>query len=56
MKYLVLGKMFHLAENLFWFVEGDLCQLPPVRAKPVFTFNDNDTMEGFISKDLWRKF
>ena len=35
---------------------GHLCQLPPVPAKPVFTFNDTDTMEGFISKDLWRKF
>ena len=35
---------------------GDLCQLPPVRAKPVFTFNDTETMEGFISIDLWRKF
>ena len=35
---------------------GDLCQLPPVPAKPVFTFNDTETMEGFISIDLWRKF
>ena len=33
---------------------GDLCQLPPDRAKPVFTFNDTETMEGFISMDLWR--
>ena len=24
---------------------GDLCQLLPVRAKPVFTFNHTDTME-----------
>ena len=37
------------------FVCGDLCQLPPVRAKPVFTFNDTETMEGFISTNLWRK-
>ena len=37
-------------------VRGDLCQLPPVRAKPVFTFNDTETMEGFISLDLWHKF
>ena len=34
---------------------GNLCQLPPVRAKPVYTFNDTETMEGFISIDLWRK-
>ena len=31
---------------------GDLCPLPTVRAKPVFTFNDTETMEGFISMDL----
>ena len=35
---------------------GALCQLPPVRAKPVFTFNDTETMEGFINMDLQRKF
>ena len=35
---------------------GDLCQLPPVPAKPLFTFNDTNTMEGFISMDLWCKF
>ena len=34
----------------------DLCQLPPVRAKPVFIFNDNETMERFRCMDLWRKF
>ena len=35
---------------------GDLYQLPPVRFKPVFTFNKTETMEGFISSDLWQKF
>ena len=35
---------------------GDLCQLPPVPAKPVFTLNYTETMEGFMSIDLWRKF
>ena len=35
---------------------GDLCQLPPVRAKPAFTFNGTETMEGFISLNLWHKF
>ena len=34
----------------------DQCQLPPVRTKPVFTFNETETMEGFISMDLWLKF
>ena len=36
--------------------EGNLCQLPPVRAKTVFSFNDTETMKGFLSMDLWRKF
>ena len=35
---------------------GDLYQLPPVRAKPVFIFNETETMEGFVSSDFWRKF
>ena len=35
---------------------GDLYQLPPVRSKPVFTFNETETMEGFVSSDLSRKF
>ena len=39
----------------FVLVCGGLCQLPPVRAKPVYTFNDTKTMEGFISIDAWRK-
>ena len=34
----------------------DLCQLPPVCVKPIFTLNDTETMEGFISMDLWHKF
>ena len=37
-------------------IHGDLCQLPPVRANPVFTFDDTETMERFRSRDLWRKF
>ena len=32
---------------------GDLYQLPPVRAKPVFIFNETETMKGFISSELW---
>ena len=35
---------------------GDLYQLASVRAKPVFTFNKNETLEKFIGRDLWRKF
>ena len=35
---------------------GDLHQLPPVRAKPRFTFSETETIEGFISSDVWRKF
>ena len=35
---------------------GDLCQLPPVRAKHAFNFNGTETMEGFISLNLWYKF
>ena len=31
---------------------GDMYQLPPVRAKPVFIFNETETMEGFISSDI----
>ena len=33
-------------------IRGDLCQLPPVRANPVFTFDDTETMERFRSRDL----
>ena len=35
---------------------GDLYQLPPIHAKPVFIFNKTETMEGFIHSDLWQKF
>ena len=35
---------------------GDLYQLSPVNAKPVFTFNVTETSEGFTSVDLWHKF
>ena len=35
---------------------GDLCQLPLVLTKPAFTFNGTETMEGFISLNLWHKF
>ena len=31
---------------------GDLYQLLLVRVKPVFTFNESETMKGFISSDL----
>ena len=31
---------------------GDMYQLPPVRPKPVFIFNETETMEGFISSDI----
>ena len=40
-------------ENL---VCGELYQLPTVRAKLVFTLNDAEIMERFISMDLWCKF
>ena len=35
---------------------GDLYQLPPVQAKPVFMFNETETSEGFLMLDLWHKF
>ena len=35
---------------------GDLYQLPPVQAKPVFMFNETKTTEGFLMLNLWRKF
>ena len=35
---------------------GDLCRLPPGPGKPVFTFNETETLEGFVSMDLWTKF
>ena len=36
---------------------GDLYQLPPVRAKPIFLFDDSETLiQGVISMDLWRNF
>lgn len=36
--------------------QGDPCQLTAVCLKSVFSFNETETMEGFISKHLWRKF
>ena len=54
MTFLVMGKIFHGGKSVL--ICGDLCQLPLVRAKPVFTFNDTETMEGFISMDLWCKY
>ena len=55
MKYLVLDQDVLFGGKSF-LVCGDLCQLPPVRAKPVFIFNENKTMERFRCMDLWRKF
>ena len=55
MKYLVLDQDVLFGGKSF-LVCGDLRQLPPVRAKPVFIFNDNETMERFRCMDLWRKF
>ena len=46
MKYLVLDQDVLFGGKSF-LVCGDLCQLPPVRAKPVFIFNENKTMERF---------
>ena len=40
-----VGKSVLVCENL--------CQLPAVRAKPVLTFNDTETVEAFTSMDLW---
>ena len=34
----------------------DLCQLPSVRVKSVFNFNETETMGGFICMVSWRKF
>ena len=34
---------------------GVLYQLPRVRAKPVFTINETESMEAFISIDLLAK-
>ena len=31
-------------------------QLPLANKKPLFTFSITETMEGFISMDLWHKF
>ena len=45
--------MFHLVENL---VCGELHQLPTVRSKLIFTLNDAEIMERYISMDLWCKF
>ena len=36
---------------------GDLYQLPPVRAKPIFLFDETQSlMQGVISMDLWNNF
>ena len=35
---------------------GDLYQLPPFQAKPVFMFNETETSEEFSMLDLWHKF
>ena len=52
MKYSVLSKIPHLVKICFglW----DLHHLPPIGAKPVFNFNETETIEGFIRMDLWR--
>ena len=55
MKYFTLGKIFPLVGNLFFFCR-DLYHLQPVRAKPIFTFNETETTEEFICSDLWQTF
>ena len=56
-----LIEIFKLPDQLFAgksiLVVGDLHQLPPVNAKPVYayTFDFKQTM-GYISTDLWRLF
>ena len=35
---------------------GEFYQISSVRAKSVFMFNETETTEGFISRDLWWKF
>ena len=37
-------------------VWGYLCRLPPVPGKPLFSFNETETMKGFISMDNCTKF
>ena len=56
-----LNEMFSPGQDIpfgrkLMMVCGDLYQLPPVNVKPVFTFDITETMEGFISMDLWHKF
>ena len=55
--YKCLNEIFSSGQDILFggksgLLFGDLCQLPPVRAKPVFTFNETETMQGFISMDL----
>ena len=38
------------------FVCGKLRQLLRVCARPIFTFKESETMEGFMSLNLWCKF
>ena len=49
------GQDVSFGRKSFWGC-GDLCQLPPVRPKPVFTFNDTETMEEFIIMEIWHQF
>ena len=50
-----LTEIFSLVQDVLFggksvFFCEDLCLLPPVRAKPVFTLNDPETMERFMIK------
>ena len=50
-----LTEIFSLVQDVLLggksvFLCEDLCLFPPVRAKPVFTLNDPETMERFMIK------
>ena len=50
-----LTEIFSLVQDVLFggksvFLCEDLCLFPPVRAKPVFTLNEPETMERFMIK------
>ena len=55
MKYSVLDKILHLVESLFWVKETCVSSHQFVQ-KLYLVFDETETMKGFLSMDLWRKF
>ena len=41
---------------IWWKVCGDLYQLPPVQAEPVFMFNETETTGEFLMLQSWSNF